>query len=50
VASGTKHTVAGGDTLGKLAQKYGCSLDDLKKWNALTGDALKLGQTLIVGQ
>lgn len=50
VAAGTKHTVSSGDTLGKLALKYGCSTEELKKWNSLPGDALKLGQTLIVAQ
>ncbi len=50
VAAGTKHKVVGGDTLGKLSAKYGCSQDDLKKWNALTSDALQKGQSLIVAQ
>ena len=49
-AAGTKHTVANGETLSKISQKYGCSLDDLKKWNSLSGDGLKLGQSLIVAQ
>jgi LysM repeat protein len=50
LASGTKHTVASGDTLSKISQKYGCSQDDLKKWNSLNGDGLKQGQSLIVAQ
>ena len=50
LASGTKHTVASGDTLSKISQKYGCSLDDLKKWNSLSGDGLRQGQSLIVAQ
>jgi membrane-bound lytic murein transglycosylase D len=48
--AGTKHVVASGDTLWKIAQKYGCSMDDLKKWNSLTTDALKKGQSLVVAQ
>jgi membrane-bound lytic murein transglycosylase D len=50
LAAGTKHTVASGDTLSKISQKYGCSQDDLKKWNSLSGDGLKQGQSLIVAQ
>lgn len=50
LAAGTKHTVANGETLSKISQKYGCSLDDLKKWNSLSSDGLKLGQSLIVAQ
>lgn len=50
VAAGTRHTVAGGETLSKISQKYGCSLDELKKWNSLGTDALEQGQSLIVAQ
>lgn len=50
VAAGTRHVVANGETLSKISQKYGCSLDDLKKWNSLSTDGLKLGQSLIVAQ
>ena len=50
VAAGTRHVVATGETLSKISQKYGCSLDDLKKWNSLSSDGLKLGQSLIVAQ
>ncbi len=49
-SAGTKHTVGSGDTLWKISQKYGCSMDDLKKWNSLTSDALQKGQSLIVAQ
>ncbi len=50
MAAGTKHTVGSGDTLSRIAQKYGCSMDQLKKWNSLTSDALQKGQALIVAQ
>lgn len=50
LAAGSRHTVANGETLSKISQKYGCSLDDLKKWNSLSSDGLKLGQSLIVAQ
>lgn len=49
-AAGTKHTVASGDTLFKISQKYGVSMDDLKKWNSLANDKLQKGQQLIVSQ
>lgn len=49
-AAGTRHVVRSGDTLWKLAQQYGCSTDDLKKWNALTSDSLQKGQSLVVSQ
>jgi membrane-bound lytic murein transglycosylase D len=50
VAAGTKHTVARGETLWKLSQRYGCTVDDLKRWNGLASNDLKLGQSLIVAQ
>jgi membrane-bound lytic murein transglycosylase D len=50
LAAGTRHTVTGGDTLFKIAQKYGCSMDDLKKWNSLTSDVLQKGQQLTVSK
>ncbi len=48
VAAGTVHTVQNGDTLSELSEKYGCSVDDLKKWNSLGSSSLKLGQSLRV--
>ena len=50
VAAGTRHTVALGETLSKISQKYGCSLDELKRWNSLSTDSVRLGQSLIVAQ
>lgn len=48
--AGTKHTVASGDTLWKISQRYGCSVDELKKWNNLGTSELKAGQALVVAQ
>ncbi|MBL8921061.1 MAG: LysM peptidoglycan-binding domain-containing protein [Myxococcaceae bacterium] len=45
---GTKHTVASGDTLWSIAQKYGASVADLKSWNSLDTSKLKKGQVLVV--
>jgi LysM repeat protein len=43
-----EHTVGAGDTLEKVAQAYGVSIEDLKKWNALTSDTLTPGAKLKV--
>ena len=37
-----------GETLGKIAQKYKCSVTDLKKWNNLKNNTIKVGQKLKV--
>jgi membrane-bound lytic murein transglycosylase D len=48
--AGTKHTVGNGESMWSIAKKYGCSIDELKRWNNLGAGALKKGQTLIVAQ
>lgn len=40
--------VAKGDTLHSLAKRYGVSVDDLKRANALAGDQIKIGQKLTI--
>jgi membrane-bound lytic murein transglycosylase D len=45
--SGT-HTVKSGENLGLIANKYGCSVSDLKKWNNLSGSTIRPGQKLLV--
>ncbi len=42
------HTVKKGETLEKIAKKYGVSKEDLKVWNNLKSENLKAGQKLIV--
>ena len=42
------YTVVSGDTLSKIAKKYGCTVSELKKWNGLQSDTIYAGQTLIV--
>ncbi|GHA71179.1 membrane-bound lytic murein transglycosylase D [Pontibacter akesuensis] len=42
------HTVAAGETLYQLSRKYNVSLDQLRQWNSLTDNNLKLGQELRV--
>ncbi len=44
----TYHEVKPGDTLTRLASRYGVSIDDLKTWNKLEGEKILLGQKLKV--
>ena len=43
------HTVKPGETLYAISTLYPCSVDDIKKWNNLTSNALTVGQKIIVG-
>ena len=40
--------VVNGDFLGKIAKNYGVRVGDLKKWNKLKDDKLKIGKRLII--
>jgi membrane-bound lytic murein transglycosylase D len=40
------HTVKKGETLNSISKKYGCSVNDLKKWNNLKSNTVKVGQKL----
>jgi membrane-bound lytic murein transglycosylase D len=42
------HTVKSGENLGLIANKYKCSVSDLKKWNNLKGNTIKPKQKLLV--
>jgi LysM repeat protein len=44
------HTVLPKETLYSISKKYGASVDDLKSWNHLSGDHLKIGQQLIISK
>lgn len=44
------YTVVSGDSLWKISQKFGVSVDSLKKANQLTGDTIFSGQTLVIPQ
>lgn len=44
----TTHLVKQGESLFSIRRKYGCKLDDLKKWNNITNDNLQIGQKLII--
>lgn len=43
-----RHTVRAGDTLWNIANQYGTTISNIKKWNGLVGDLITVGQSLIV--
>lgn len=48
VEPGYSHTVQKGDTLWLLSQRYQTTVDAIKDLNNLTGDALSIGQVLLI--
>jgi LysM repeat protein len=46
VDSGQMHTVVAGDSLGKLAARYGTSVAALRELNGLKNDVIRIGQKL----
>jgi LysM repeat protein len=44
------HTVAAGETMYGISRTYALSIDQLKAWNGLTTNELKVGQVLLVAQ
>ena len=40
------HTVKRGDTVSEIAEMYNTSIKNIKKWNALRSDVIRLGQKL----
>lgn len=45
--STTHHTVRKGETLGKIAQKYGVRLSDIQRWNGVKNN-IRIGQRLVI--
>jgi membrane-bound lytic murein transglycosylase D len=35
-----------GETLSSISRKYGCTVNQLKKWNGLKSNTVKVGQKL----
>ena len=48
VAASQEYTVAKGDSLTRIAKKFGVSVADLKAANGLSSDAVKVGQKLVI--
>ncbi len=44
------HTVSTKETMFSITRQYGISIEQLREWNGLQSDELKVGQTLIVSQ
>ncbi|WGD35786.1 LysM peptidoglycan-binding domain-containing protein [Olleya sp. YS] len=44
----TRYTVKQGDYLGKIARKYGVRVSQIKQWNGLRSNNLKIGQRLTI--
>ena len=49
-SSGNKitYTVKSGDVLGRIAENHKVSLSNLKQWNGLTSNTIKIGQKLVI--
>jgi LysM repeat protein len=46
----SQHTVAQGETLYSIARRYGVSVDQVRQWNQLPDNTIKIGQVLVVGK
>ncbi len=44
------HTVIQGENLFRISQKYRVSVDDIKKWNRLSNNDIKIGQKLTINK
>lgn len=44
----TVYKVKSGDTLGHIAERHGVGVSQIKKWNSLKSDNLKIGQKIIL--
>ena len=43
-----KYKVKYGDSLSKISYKYSVRVNDIKKWNRLKNDLIKVGQVLTI--
>ena len=44
----TVYRVRSGDVLGTIARKHGVSVRELRQWNSLRGDMIRVGQKLYI--
>lgn len=44
----TSYRIQPGDNLGRIAKRYGVTVEQLKQWNGLTSDTIQAGKTLRV--
>ncbi|MEM6734526.1 MAG: LysM peptidoglycan-binding domain-containing protein [Bacteroidota bacterium] len=42
------HRVRSGDVLGTIARQYGVRISDIRSWNRLSGNMIRIGQTLSI--
>ena len=42
------HKVISGETLSSIADDYGVTIDDIKEWNSLKSDIIKVGESLTI--
>ena len=42
------HKVKKGETLGRIASRYGVTVNQLKKWNKIRGNSVKTGQRIVI--
>ncbi len=42
------YIVKAGDTLSEIARRYGVSVSELRDWNSLKGDLIRVGQRLVI--
>ena len=42
------HKVRNGDVLGKIAEKYEVRVSDIRRWNNLNSNTIKIGQSLVI--
>lgn len=47
-AKGTTHTVVAGEGLYGISKEYDVTVDEIKKWNNMTSNAISVGQVLVV--
>lgn len=45
-AKPAEHSIKNGETLSSISKKYGVTIDELKRANNMTGDAIRAGKTL----